>query len=74
MNECEHAGMCLNGECVNMDGSYKCVCKPGFKQSPDQQICIGMSFILVKWYIIKIINPITSHFIFARNICYILEL
>lgn len=41
MNECEHGGMCPNGECVNMDGSYKCICKPGYKQTPDQQICIG---------------------------------
>lgn len=41
MDECEHSGMCPNGECINMDGSYKCVCKPGYKQSPNQQICIG---------------------------------
>ena len=41
MDECEHSGMCPNGECINMDGSYKCICKDGYKQSPNQQICIG---------------------------------
>ncbi len=43
MDECEHTQMCPNGDCINMDGSYKCVCKTGYKQSPNQQICIGES-------------------------------
>ena len=41
MNECAEAGMCPNGVCFNMDGSYKCRCNPGFKQSPNQQVCYG---------------------------------
>ena len=41
MDECEHDGMCPNGVCVNIDGSYVCRCDPGFRQSPNQQICIG---------------------------------
>lgn len=45
MNECETAQMCPNGRCVNMDGSYKCVCNPGFRQSANQQICFGKNMI-----------------------------
>ncbi len=44
MNECEAGEMCPNGECFNMDGSYKCRCLPGYKQTPNQQICIGKSY------------------------------
>ena len=43
MNECETKKMCPNGQCFNMDGSYKCVCNPGYRQSPNQQICYGKS-------------------------------
>ena len=46
MDECEHDGMCPNGVCVNVDGSYVCRCDPGFRQSPNQQICIGTSVCL----------------------------
>jgi len=42
MDECEHGGMCPNGVCINVDGSYNCRCNPGFRQSPNQQICIGL--------------------------------
>ena len=41
MDECAHSGMCPNGECFNIDGSYKCRCNEGYKQSPNQQICVG---------------------------------
>ena len=43
MDECKHDGMCPNGVCVNVDGSYICRCNTGFRQSPNQQICIGVS-------------------------------
>lgn len=35
--------MCRNGICVNGDGSFKCICNPGYKLSPDGHFCIGMS-------------------------------
>jgi len=50
MNECEHAGMCPNGECVNVAGSYKCQCNPGYKQSPNQQICIGKLLFHLRYF------------------------
>lgn len=29
-DECATTNMCLNGMCINEDGSFKCICKPGF--------------------------------------------
>ena len=33
--------MCTNGRCVNLDGSYKCICDVGFILSDDGGVCIG---------------------------------
>lgn len=33
--------MCEHGQCVNMDGSFKCVCQPGYELSPNGKTCIG---------------------------------
>lgn len=46
-NECEEKGMCRNGICVNGDGSFKCICNPGYKLSPDGHFCIGMFIYLL---------------------------
>lgn len=40
-DECAEIGMCTNGICINMDGSFKCSCKSGFKLSPTGFACIG---------------------------------
>lgn len=34
--------MCLNGMCINEDGSFKCICKPGFALAPNGRYCTGM--------------------------------
>ena len=33
--------MCQNGQCLNMEGSYKCVCNTGYTLSDDGLACIG---------------------------------
>ena len=33
--------MCNNGICTNMDGSFKCVCNPGYVLSSSGFSCIG---------------------------------
>ena len=33
--------MCLNGMCINEDGSFKCICKPGFALAPNGRYCTG---------------------------------
>ena len=41
-NECAESGMCANGICINMNGSFKCHCENGFKLSSTGYACIGM--------------------------------
>ncbi|KAL7980061.1 hypothetical protein Chor_001329, partial [Crotalus horridus] len=39
MDECSIRNMCLNGMCINEDGSFKCICKPGFQLAIDGRYC-----------------------------------
>lgn len=41
-DECTTTNMCLNGMCINEDGSFKCICKPGFVLAPSGRYCTGM--------------------------------
>lgn len=41
MDECSIRNMCLNGMCINEDGSFKCICKPGFQLASDGRYCRG---------------------------------
>lgn len=41
MDECSIRNMCLNGMCINEDGSFKCICKPGFQLASDGRYCKG---------------------------------
>lgn len=40
-DECATTNMCLNGMCINEDGSFKCICKPGFVLAPNGRYCVG---------------------------------
>lgn len=40
--------MCLNGMCINEDGSFKCICKPGFALAPNGRYCTGMNDLLAQ--------------------------
>lgn len=42
MDECSIRNMCLNGMCINEDGSFKCICKPGFQLASDGRYCKGL--------------------------------
>lgn len=46
-DECSITNMCLNGMCINEDGSFKCVCKPGFTLASSGRYCTGMYFFSV---------------------------
>lgn len=41
LDECSETGMCANGKCVNIDGSFKCVCDSGYRLGPDRKVCVG---------------------------------
>lgn len=47
-DECATTNMCLNGMCINEDGSFKCICKPGFVLAASGRYCTGMYFNLDK--------------------------
>ena len=43
-DECKTTGMCTNGRCKNMMGSFKCICNPGYMLSSSGEVCIGKKF------------------------------
>lgn len=47
-DECATTNMCLNGMCINEDGSFKCICKPGFALAPNGRYCTGMNDLVYK--------------------------
>lgn len=43
INECKVMGnLCKNGRCVNTEGSYKCVCSPGYTTDISGTICVDV--------------------------------
>uniref|UniRef100_A0A8C8UHI6 EGF-like domain-containing protein n=1 Tax=Peromyscus maniculatus bairdii TaxID=230844 RepID=A0A8C8UHI6_PERMB len=44
VDECEdNLGICGEGQCTNMPGSYHCMCYDGFSASPDMKICVDLN-------------------------------
>ena len=41
IDECETPGMCMNGRCVNTEGSFRCDCMPGLAVGLDGRVCVG---------------------------------
>lgn len=44
VNECSQSGICNNGQCVNVEGSFRCICSAGYKLSSDGTYCSGVYF------------------------------
>ncbi|KAG7270043.1 hypothetical protein CRUP_036870 [Coryphaenoides rupestris] len=40
IDECETPGMCMNGRCVNTEGSFRCECMPGLAVGLDGRVCV----------------------------------
>jgi len=45
-NECMAEDLCQGGQCVNVDGSFKCLCQPGYTLSASGKQCQGASTLL----------------------------
>ena len=41
VDECESARQCANGQCVNTEGGYRCVCAAGYHLNVDGTDCEG---------------------------------
>lgn len=52
IDECRiNSRLCSNGQCINLEGGYRCDCHIGFEPSPDGKSCIGKK--LAKYLIRK---------------------
>ncbi|KAK7478952.1 hypothetical protein BaRGS_00029819 [Batillaria attramentaria] len=40
IDECLNPTLCQNGRCVNLPGSFRCECNPGFRPTPDSMGCV----------------------------------
>lgn len=40
-DECETPGMCMNGRCINTEGSFRCECMAGMAVGLDGRVCVG---------------------------------
>ncbi|MEQ2210593.1 hypothetical protein XENOCAPTIV_016068, partial [Xenoophorus captivus] len=40
IDECETPGMCMNGHCVNTEGSFRCECMAGMAVGLDGRVCV----------------------------------
>lgn len=41
IDECQTSGICMNGHCVNTEGSFRCECPPGLAVGVDGRVCVG---------------------------------
>lgn len=41
IDECLNPGTCINGRCINTEGSYRCECLAGLTVGPDGRSCVG---------------------------------
>ncbi|XP_042373017.1 latent-transforming growth factor beta-binding protein 4-like, partial [Plectropomus leopardus] len=42
VDECVKSGVCLDGRCVNTEGSFQCQCQTGFTTNPERTACLDV--------------------------------
>ncbi len=48
IDECQNGPVCQqNAACLNMPGSYRCECKPGYRFTPTGQ-CLGKAVVVIR--------------------------
>lgn len=46
IDECAvNPNLCQNGQCVNLEGNFRCDCLDGFEPTSDRKRCIGIIFL-----------------------------
>lgn len=40
INECQTPGICMNGRCINSEGSFRCECPTGLAIDVDGRVCV----------------------------------
>lgn len=71
VDECQNRGVCLNGHCENLAGSYRCLCNEGFLPEADSKGCRGQWHTAnktkqhaVKWKLnLAILNDLKLYFV-----------
>ncbi len=69
MDECV-SNPCVNGDCVNTQGSYHCKCHDGYQGTPTKQACIGLWHDIILLYAknISVVSQFRARNMFNANI------
>lgn len=57
-NECQTSGMCTHGRCINLAGSFKCICDPGFTESQTGEVCVGKFYAILLCFCVNCNHPL----------------
>ena len=71
INECtSNPGICVNGQCINNQGSFRCDCPRGFTLGPDGRTCLGEWLVSAGHSCHSIIRKVPFHFPVVGHSCH----
>lgn len=67
VDECSvNPHLCQNGQCLNLEGTFRCDCFDGFEPTSDRKRCIGINLIFFIFCLIKL-NKLTDR---RQGLCF----